>query len=70
MIDLKNVINNYPECLDSASKFKSYMLDLYPDNVFLFLDLDNVCRYVYRIELERLKEKYERFQKRNKNQTY
>ena len=32
MIDLKNVINNYPECLDSASKFKSYMLDLYPDN--------------------------------------
>ncbi len=49
MIDLKNVINNYPECLDSASKFKSYMLDLYPDNMFLFLDLDNVCRYVYRI---------------------
>ena len=32
MIDLKNVINNYPECLDSASKFKSYMLDLHPDN--------------------------------------
>ena len=32
MIDLKNVINNYPECLDSATKFKSYMLDLYPDN--------------------------------------
>ena len=32
MIDLKNVINNYPECLGSASKFKSYMLDLYPDN--------------------------------------
>lgn len=36
----------------------------------LFLDLDNVCRYVYRTELERLKEKYERFQKQNKNQTY
>ena len=40
------------------------------NNMSLFLDLDNVCRYVYRTELERLKEKYERFQKQNKNQTY
>ena len=32
MIDLKNVINNYPECLENPTKFKNYMLDLYPDN--------------------------------------
>lgn len=30
MIDLKNLIEKYPECLDSATKFKSYMMDLYP----------------------------------------
>ena len=35
-----------------------------------FVDSDNVCTYVYRTELERLKEKHERFQKRYKNQTY
>ena len=32
MIDLKSVVEKYPECLDSATKFKSYMMDLYPDN--------------------------------------
>ena len=32
MIDLKSVVEKYPECLDSSSKFKSYMMDLYPDN--------------------------------------
>lgn len=31
MIDLKEVITKYPECLGSAAKFRSYMLDLYPD---------------------------------------
>ena len=32
MIDLRSVVEKYPECLDSATKFKSYMMDLYPDN--------------------------------------
>ena len=32
MIDLKSVVEKYPECLESATKFKSYMMDLYPDN--------------------------------------
>ena len=32
MIDLKSVVEKYPECLDGATKFKSYMMDLYPDN--------------------------------------
>lgn len=32
MIDLKSVVEKYPECLDSAAKFKSYMMDLYPEN--------------------------------------
>ena len=32
MIDLKSVVEKYPECLESATKFKSYMMDLYPEN--------------------------------------
>ncbi len=31
MIDLKNVINNYPDSLSSGKKLKSVLLDLYPD---------------------------------------
>ena len=32
MIDLKSMVEKYPECLDSATKLKSYMMDLCPDN--------------------------------------
>lgn len=31
MIDLKNVINNYPDSVSSGKKLKSVLLDLYPD---------------------------------------
>ena len=31
MIDLKEVITKYPECLDSAMKLKSFLADLYPE---------------------------------------
>ena len=31
MIDLKEVITKYPECLESAAKLKSYLADLYPE---------------------------------------
>ena len=31
MIDLKSIIEKYPECLESPEKFKGFMLDLYPD---------------------------------------
>ena len=31
MIDLKKVITKYPECLESASKLRAYLCDLYPD---------------------------------------
>lgn len=30
MINLKEVITKYPECLESASKLRSYLVDLYP----------------------------------------
>lgn len=30
MINLKDVITKYPECLESASKLRSYLCDLYP----------------------------------------
>lgn len=31
MINLKEVITKYPECLESASKLRSYLVDLYPN---------------------------------------
>ena len=31
MINLKEVITKYPECLESAGKLRSYLCDLYPD---------------------------------------
>ena len=31
MINLKDVITKYPECLESASKLRSYLVDLYPE---------------------------------------
>ena len=31
MINPKEVITKYPECLESASKLRSYLVDLYPD---------------------------------------
>ena len=31
MINLKETIKKYPECLESAAKFKGFMSDLYPD---------------------------------------
>ena len=31
MINLKEVIAKYPECLESESKLRSYLVDLYPD---------------------------------------
>ena len=31
MINLKEVITKYPECLESASKLHSYLVDLYPE---------------------------------------
>ena len=31
MIDLKEIITKYPECLESAAKLKSYLADLYPE---------------------------------------
>ena len=31
MINLKDVITKYPECLESASKLRSYLFDLYPE---------------------------------------
>lgn len=31
MINLKELITKYPECLENVSKLRSYLLDLYPD---------------------------------------
>ena len=31
MINLKEVITKYPECLVSSEKLKAYLTDLYPD---------------------------------------
>ena len=31
MIDLKEIITKYPECLESAAKLKSFLADLYPE---------------------------------------
>lgn len=31
MIDLRNVVEKYPECLENPNKFKSYLKDIYPD---------------------------------------
>ena len=30
MIDLKEVITKYPECLENSEKLKAYLTDLYP----------------------------------------
>ena len=30
MIDLRNVVEKYPECLEDSTKFKNYLKDLYP----------------------------------------
>lgn len=30
MIDLRNVVEKYPECLENPTKFKNYLIDLYP----------------------------------------
>ena len=32
MIDLKEVITKYPECLENADRLKAYLFDLYPDD--------------------------------------
>ena len=31
MINLKEVITKYPECLESASKLRSYLVDFYTE---------------------------------------
>lgn len=46
---------------EKKSVFRKHLDKNGINDMSLFLDLDNVCRYVYRTELERLKENYERF---------
>ena len=31
MIDLRDVVEKYPECLENPTKFKNYLIDLYPN---------------------------------------